>query len=97
MTQKEPKESQGNDIDQDKRQNLRNLFYEAIQIYHDEESIAKYIKEVFDKKYFPAWACVVGKDFGSAVTAINKTHCIEKIGPFTIELWKIDKPQKSKK
>ena len=97
MTQKEPEESPGNDIDDDKRLNLRNLFYDAIQLYHDEESIAKYIKEIFDKKYFPEWMCIVGKDFGSAVTSIEKTHCIEKIGPFTIELWKIDKPKENKK
>ena len=81
-------EKSGNDIDEEKRETLINLFTDAIQVYCDEDSIAKFISDNFNQKYFPSWSCVVGKNFGSYITTQEKTHCIQKIGPFTIEIWK---------
>jgi dynein light chain LC8-type len=40
----------------------------ALDKYNIERDIAAYIKSEFDKKYSPAWHCIVGRNFGSYVT-----------------------------
>lgn len=37
---------------------------EAMQQERIEKDIAAYIKKAFDKRYYPNWHCVVGRNFG---------------------------------
>jgi dynein light chain LC8-type len=36
----------------------------ALDKYNVEKDMAAYIKKEFDKKYNPAWHCIVGRNFG---------------------------------
>jgi hypothetical protein len=38
----------------------------ALDKYNVEKDMAAYIKKEFDKKYNPAWHCIVGRNFGNS-------------------------------
>ncbi|EAX74587.1 Dynein light chain type 1 family protein [Trichomonas vaginalis G3] len=78
---------EGNDMPKDMRDSLTTIFKESIQETDDLNEIAQKIKQSFDNKYFEGWNCIVGRQFGSSVTAIEKTHFFERIGPLYIEVW----------
>ncbi|KAG9333078.1 hypothetical protein JZ751_013501 [Albula glossodonta] len=61
---------------------------QAMEMYNIEKDIAAYIKKTFDKKYNPAWHCIVGRNFGSYVSP-DKDHFIYfYLGHFAILLFK---------
>ncbi|KFQ01543.1 Dynein light chain 2, cytoplasmic, partial [Leptosomus discolor] len=44
----------------------------AIEKYNVEREVAALVKTEFEKKYSPAWHCVVGRVFGSCVSQETK-------------------------
>lgn len=82
------KENRGNDMPAEWQQEVRLLFSAAIKECDGEDQIAREIKEAFDKKHRGSWHCVVGKFYGSNIAYESGTHFYERIGPFTIELWR---------
>jgi dynein light chain LC8-type len=56
----------------------------------DNQTIAKHLKEAFEKKYSPTWNCIVGKKFGFKITSQVKHYaCLErKDKDITIVLYK---------
>ena len=60
------------------------------QTFSKEEKIAHQIKTEFDKKYQPAWNCVVGKHFGSHVINQTKSYMFAtyKDDEMSILIWK---------
>jgi dynein light chain LC8-type len=56
----------------------------------DNQTIAQYLKEEFEKKYSPTWNCIVGKKFGFKITSQVKHYaCLErKDKDITIVLYK---------
>ena len=56
----------------------------------DNQTLAKNLKEEFEKKYSPSWHCIVGKKFGFKITSQVKHYaCLErKDKDITIVLYK---------
>ncbi|KAM3183697.1 hypothetical protein ACTXT7_009866 [Hymenolepis weldensis] len=61
---------------------------EAIQQERIEKDIAAYIKKEFDKRYYPNWHCIVGRNFGSYVTHETKSFIYFYVGQVAILLFK---------
>ncbi|VDP21396.1 unnamed protein product [Heligmosomoides polygyrus] len=61
---------------------------EKYNIESDVGSILLYIKEEFDKKYYPAWHCIVGKDFRPCVTPDMERYICFHLGQEAILLFK---------
>lgn len=55
---------------------------------HNEKAVAQILKSEFDKYYFPAWHCIVGKSFGSHVGREEGSYIFFKIGVWHILLFK---------
>lgn len=89
--QNETKEKKsGNDMDEQCKRDAKLLFLKAIKQYQTEEEVAKFIKEAFENKYHGTWHCIVGKNYGSAVSYNKCTHYAQQYGPFLVELWRCD-------
>ena len=56
--------------------------------YNIEKDIAAYIKKEFDKKYYPTWHCIVGRNFGSYVTHETKHFIYFYLGQVAVLLFK---------
>jgi dynein light chain LC8-type len=50
--------------------------------------VAASIKKEFDKKYNPAWHCVVGSSFGYFMTHNTKHFVYISVGQLAVQLWK---------
>lgn len=60
----------------------------AIKEHQMEKDIASYIKKEFDKRYFPTWQCIVGRNFGADVAYESKHFTFFYVGQMSILLWK---------
>ncbi|VDL73107.1 unnamed protein product [Nippostrongylus brasiliensis] len=49
------------------------IAFRALDRCRIEKDIAACIKQDMDRKFYPSWQCVVGRNFGSYVT--HETHC----------------------
>jgi len=61
---------------------------EAMKEKTIEKDIAVLITDAFDKKYNPAWHCIVGRNFGSYVTHETKHFIYFYLGQYSILLFK---------
>lgn len=77
----------GNDMELSQQQDVESLFYEAVQMFDNENKIAQYIADAFNDKYYPGWNCIVGKKFGASIAYMECTHFAKTIGPFLIMIW----------
>jgi len=80
----------GNDMGEQPRCDVKLNFLKAIKQFNTEEDVAKFIKEAFEQKYHGTWHCIVGKNYGSAVSYDKSTHFSQQFGPFLVELWRCD-------
>ncbi|KAL6722764.1 hypothetical protein Aduo_017855 [Ancylostoma duodenale] len=56
------------DMSEEMQQEAIAVAHRAIEQFQLEKDIASHIKVEFDRKFFPSWHCVVGRNFGSYVT-----------------------------
>ena len=61
----------------------------ALAKYQTEKEMSTHIKSFFDKKYYPNWHCVVGKDFASHMSYENKTFIFFYVGQVAFLLYKM--------
>ncbi|KAA3670216.1 dynein light chain LC8-type, partial [Paragonimus westermani] len=52
------------DMDTEMQQSAVDLCSEALTKFNMEKDIAAYIKKEFDRRYYPTWHCIVGRNFG---------------------------------
>ncbi len=55
------------DMSEQMQEDAINLATEALDRFDVEKDIAAHLKKEFDKKHFPTWHCVVGRNFGRYV------------------------------
>lgn len=60
----------------------------AIEKYEIERDIAKYIKDHFDRYYYPNWHCIVGRHYASIITYESRHYINLVIGEVEITLFK---------
>ncbi|VDN10342.1 unnamed protein product [Dibothriocephalus latus] len=72
----------------DQEQVAAQAALEALQMHTSESAIAKNIKQEFDRRYKPAWNCIVGKHFGSYVTHERDNFIHFTLGKVTVLLFK---------
>ncbi|EPY29675.1 dynein light chain LC8-type [Strigomonas culicis] len=53
-----------------------------------ETDIAAHIKKEFDKRYFPTWQCIVGRNFGADVEHEAKGLFYFYIGQLSVLIWR---------
>ena len=61
----------------------------AMSKYQTEKEMSTHIKSFFDKKYYPNWHCVVGKDFASHMSYENKTFVFFYVGQLAFLIYKM--------
>lgn len=86
MTQGAEEARLGNDICDDWRQDIKQLFQRAIAQCDTEDELATFLVTQW-KKASGTWHCIVGKSFGSAVACEEGRHFCEQIGQFLVEVW----------
>jgi dynein light chain LC8-type len=86
----DPGSSAGNDLRDEMKAEVPDLFAAAIAKFNSENEIAQEICRVFQKKAAAkgAWHCVVGRSFGSSVTFDERTHFAGQFGQFWVEIWR---------
>ncbi|EPY35116.1 dynein light chain LC8-type [Strigomonas culicis] len=60
----------------------------AIKEHQMETDIAAHIKKEFDKRYFPTWQCIVGRNFGADVEHEAKGLFYFYIGQLSVLIWR---------
>ncbi|KAG5452484.1 Dynein light chain [Clonorchis sinensis] len=58
---------QNYDMPNEMQEDAVRMAIDAVQRYSVPKDIAAHLKREFDRKYEPAWHCVVGREFGSCV------------------------------
>ncbi|EPY42583.1 dynein light chain LC8-type [Angomonas deanei] len=53
-----------------------------------ETDVASMIKREFDKKHYPTWQCIVGRNFGADVEHEAKNMIYFYVGQVSVLLWK---------
>ncbi|CAK9203851.1 unnamed protein product [Sphagnum jensenii] len=76
------------DMTEDMQQDAVECATMALDKYNVEKDMAAYIKKEFDKKYNPAWHCIVGRNFGSYVTHETKHFIYFYLGQIAVLLFK---------
>ncbi|CAM6030376.1 unnamed protein product [Sphagnum balticum] len=76
------------DMTEDMQQDAVECATVALDKYNVEKDMAAYIKKEFDKKYNPAWHCIVGRNFGSYVTHETKHFIYFYLGQIAVLLFK---------
>ncbi|KAK4231719.1 dynein light chain type 1-domain-containing protein [Podospora fimiseda] len=60
------------DMTEDMQQEAIEVAQEAMAKFTVEKDIAQHIKRTFDERKGPTWHAIVGRNFGSFVTHVNK-------------------------
>lgn len=76
------------DMSEDMQQEAIGVATQALEKFNIEKDIGNYIAREFDKKYEPAWQCIVGRNFGSYVTHETKHFIYFYLGQVAILLFK---------
>ncbi|VDL88643.1 unnamed protein product [Schistocephalus solidus] len=76
------------DMSDEMQQDAVECCTQAMGKYNIEKDIAAYVKKEFDKKHYPNWHCIVGRNFGSYVTHESKHFIYFYMGQFAILLFK---------
>ena len=76
------------DMEEEMKEDAVKKVLEVVKESSIEREIAESLKKFFDKKYEPAWHCIVGKSFGSFVTHETKGFILVSVNDLTILLWK---------
>ncbi|KAA3670881.1 dynein light chain LC8-type [Paragonimus westermani] len=76
------------DMDTEMQQSAVDLCSEALTKFNMEKDIAAYIKKEFDRRYYPTWHCIVGRNFGSYVTHESKHFIYFYMGNNAVLLFK---------
>lgn len=75
-------------VDRDMQEFAVDCAIEGIGMYSIEKDIAAFVKLEFDKKYDPAWHCIVGRNYGSYVTHEASTFIFFYLGKTAVLLFK---------
>ncbi|CAN0335731.1 unnamed protein product [Ectocarpus sp. 12 AP-2014] len=72
------------------QQDAKESTARAMEESGDHEDIAAYIKKAFDEQHGAKWHCIVGKHFGSFVTAESNGFVHLHLGKVAVLLFKAD-------
>lgn len=76
------------EISAEMKNDAQNIAMKAIKEHSVEKEIAAHIKKEFDKRYFPSWQCIVGRNFGADVSYESKHFIFFYVGQISVLLWK---------
>ncbi|KAM3136553.1 hypothetical protein pb186bvf_011356 [Paramecium bursaria] len=76
------------DMSEDMQKEVLEISRLAIERSTTDQQIASYIKDDIKGKYHGTWHCLVGRNFGAAVTHETKNYIYFYIGQLAIMLFK---------
>ncbi|KAG5477150.1 hypothetical protein GH5_04232 [Leishmania sp. Ghana 2012 LV757] len=76
------------DISPEMQADALDIASKAIKGHQLEKDMAAHIKREFDKRHFPTWHCIVGRNFGADVEHETKNFIYLYVGQMSVLLWK---------
>ncbi|VDO30753.1 unnamed protein product [Heligmosomoides polygyrus] len=75
-------------MSEDMQRDAIDCVTQALEKHNNENDIAEYIQEEFDKKYSPSWHCIVGEHYEYCVRPDEKHYILFHLGQLWIALFK---------